>query len=1094
MSVFKCKMCGGDLEITEGMSVCECQYCGSKQTLPKLSDEKKKNLYDRAGHFRRNNEYDKAMAIYEQILNEDQEDAESYWSIVLCQYGIEYVEDPATHRRVPTVNRAQLTSIFSDENYKSALKYADSEQRAVYEAEAKEIEQIQKGILAISSKEDPFDVFICYKESDAAGRRTPDSVLANDLYHQLTQEGFKVFFARITLEDKLGSAYEPYIFAALNSAKVMVVLGTKPEYFTAVWVKNEWSRFLAQIKGGANKVLIPAYKDMDPYDLPEEFSHLQAQDMSKLGFMQDLIRGIKKLTGAEEKKETNYAATVEPVATANGAQALVERAFLFLEDGDFSRADELCEQALNQDPKNSQAYIGKLMVERKIKKQEDLSKGTETLTENNYFQKALRFAEDSLKQELERCNQMIMDRNKDFTYEEAFKMVKENGVQGGIQAAITVLESAIRKYQSLLGWKDSEAQIEVCKTKKTELLNQLYETTRESVEKHNDRKMDSLSVIKAMKEAIGNLEYLGNFQDSKKLLNTCQETKAFHEKKIRKKALRKIRIGITAAAMVALVVASIIFIPKAIRDSKYERALEYGEEGKYEKAIEILEGLDEKEYDTEEYIKEYSYKHTYELGIERMEAGDYENALVIFEEIRLFSDAERYIDVCKSEIQKEETYNTAMQYKEDGKYEDAIAVFTELEDYKDSKDQLVECKYQNALLFLKSEKYEIAMNKFNEIIDYKDSKEQTENCKEIIYQNALKHKEIEDYAVAISRFNLIMEYKDSANQVSECQNLRSMEAIYQRAVDYKSKEKYVDAIREFNNVSDYKDSDAQIETCLKLKDKNMIAVGRKHVVLVQTDGTVDVYADDYIVYDNLLIRHGENIDFGQWKVDDWENIIEVAAGYNHTVGLKSDGTVVAVGNNSSRQCNVGSWTDIIAIAAGNSHTVGLKRDGTVVACGWNNSGQCNVKTWTDIIAIAAGRQHTIGLKSDGTVVAVGDNEYGQCDVANWKNITAIAAGDFHTVGLNKSFVEAVGKNSSGQCNLSDGLVWWGGIDAIAAGRSHTVGMYDYSYDVVAVGSNEFGQCDAENFYSNSNKIIEIAAGYNTTAILDSAYKLHIYGD
>ena len=96
----------------------------------------------------------------------------------------------------------------------------------------------------------------------------------------MTNEGFKVFFSRITLEDKLGTAYEPYIFAALNSAKVMVVLGTKPEYFNAVWVKNEWSRYLALIKAGQKKILIPAYKDMDPYDLPEEFSHLQAQDMT----------------------------------------------------------------------------------------------------------------------------------------------------------------------------------------------------------------------------------------------------------------------------------------------------------------------------------------------------------------------------------------------------------------------------------------------------------------------------------------------------------------------------------------------------------------------------------------------------------------------------------------------------------------------------------------------------------------------------------------------------------------------------------------------------------------------------------------------
>ena len=201
----------------------------------------------------------------EQILNEDSADAEAYWSLVLCRCGIEHVEDPATHRRVPTVNRAQFTSVFDDDNYKSAIRYADGFQREIYEEEARTINEIQRGILSISQKEEPFDVFICYKETDANGRRTPDSVLANDLYHQLTQEGFKVFFARITLEDKLGTAYEPYIFAALNSAKVMVVLGTKPEYFNAVWVKNEWSRYLALVKtSGGKKVLIPAYKDMDP--------------------------------------------------------------------------------------------------------------------------------------------------------------------------------------------------------------------------------------------------------------------------------------------------------------------------------------------------------------------------------------------------------------------------------------------------------------------------------------------------------------------------------------------------------------------------------------------------------------------------------------------------------------------------------------------------------------------------------------------------------------------------------------------------------------------------------------------------------------
>ena len=85
MSLFKCKMCGGTLELNHDETVGICEYCGTRQTLPKLGDEQKANLYERANHLRRNNEYDKAMGIYEQILNADRTDAESYWSLVLCR-------------------------------------------------------------------------------------------------------------------------------------------------------------------------------------------------------------------------------------------------------------------------------------------------------------------------------------------------------------------------------------------------------------------------------------------------------------------------------------------------------------------------------------------------------------------------------------------------------------------------------------------------------------------------------------------------------------------------------------------------------------------------------------------------------------------------------------------------------------------------------------------------------------------------------------------------------------------------------------------------------------------------------------------------
>lgn len=513
MALFKCKMCGGSLEIAAGTTVIECEYCGTQQTLPKLDDDKRANMYDRANHFRRNNEFDKAMGIYENILNEDNSDAEAYWSLVLCRYGIEYVEDPISHKRIPTVNRAQFTSIFDDDNYKSALHYADTYQRAIYEEEAKVINEIQKGILAISQKEEPFDVFICYKESDNNSRRTPDSVLAQDLYYQLKQEGFKVFFARITLEDKLGSAYEPYIFAALNSAKVMVVLGTKPEFFNAVWVKNEWSRYLALIKQGQKKMLIPAYKDMDPYDLPEEFSHLQAQDMSKLGFMQDLIRGIKKILQVDSSKTV----AKETVVVNGGVniESLLRRIFIFLEDGNWDEATEYCEKVLDVEPECAEAYLGKLLAELKVKRKMDLEFHDMPFDHTDNYNKIVRFGNDALVGELKQYNITIRERNeenrKHSIFIAALKLAEQQISSKQTAAAV--------EFKSIPGYRDSDERAKECIAKSKELAeierkNAIYDKAL------NRMKIDDIS---SLEWAISQFKSIMSWKDSENKIAECSK-------------------------------------------------------------------------------------------------------------------------------------------------------------------------------------------------------------------------------------------------------------------------------------------------------------------------------------------------------------------------------------------------------------------------------------------------------------------------------------------------------------------------------------------------------------------------------------------
>lgn len=295
MSVIRCKMCGAALIVGPEQSVAECEYCGSPQSIPRISDSARLAQFERANAYRASMDFDRAMVVYEGILNESPEDYEANWGSCLCRYGIEYVEDPRSRKRIPTCHRTQFKSILTDANYLAAIRNAPLQAKMIYEQEAAYIDQVQKQILNISNKEEPFDIFICYKETDAYGNRTIDSQIAYDIYTDLTEDGYKVFFSRVTLEDKLGMAYEPYIFAALNSAKIMLVVGTNVDHFNAVWVKNEWSRFLAQIENGQKKYLIPCYRNIDPNELPPEFRPLQSQDLSKIGYMQDLTRGIQKL-------------------------------------------------------------------------------------------------------------------------------------------------------------------------------------------------------------------------------------------------------------------------------------------------------------------------------------------------------------------------------------------------------------------------------------------------------------------------------------------------------------------------------------------------------------------------------------------------------------------------------------------------------------------------------------------------------------------------------------------------------------------------------------------------------------------------------
>ncbi len=215
-----------------------------------------------------------------------------------------------------------------------------------------------------------------------------------------------------------------------------------------------------------------------------------------------------------------------------------------------------------------------------------------------------------------------------------------------------------------------------------------------------------------------------------------------------------------------------------------------------------------------------------------------------------------------------------------------------------------------------------------------------------------------------------------------------------------------------------------------------------------------------------------NNDAGQLEVDDWNRLVDVAAGWGHTVGLKPDGKVVAVGWGDSGQIDVGGWSDVIAVAAGPLHTVGLKADGTVLAVGANEDSQLDVSGWSTIVAVSASWAHTVGLKADGSVIATGYQNPrggdGRLNVGSWRDVVAVAAGGAHTVGLKADgTVVAEGASDDGQLAVGG----WSAVVAVAAGLSHTVALKEDG-TVLAVGSNADGQCDVGAW----KEVVAVAAG------------------
>ena len=900
MSVIKCKMCGGDLELIEGGSVAVCEYCGSQQTVPAADNEKKLTRFARANRLRLACEFDKAAGVYESIVADFPTEAEAYWGLVLCRYGIEYVDDPATGKKIPTCHRSSFDSVMEDSDFEQALENADAVARRVYRDEAKAIEELRRGIVEVSGKEPPYDIFICYKETAEDGQRTVDSVIAQDVYDALTEKGYRVFFSRISLEDKLGTEYEPYIFAALHSAKIMLAFGTDYEYYNAVWVKNEWSRYLQLMTKDKSKHLIPCYKGIDAYDMPKEFAKLQAQDMGKVGAMQDLLRGVDKIIGRE--KAAPAPTDTGTAAASATVKSLLKRVFMFLEDSDWDNVDEYCEKVLDIEPECAQAYLGKLMAELKVSERSALANCEDVFDGSKNYQKAFRFGSEKLKNELGGYIAAIQERKHQEEIYRKQRLIEQQKKLASIRKRLLTFQNCISCYNNTVGLKANgtvvaegsniNGQCEVSDWQDIVAVSVGFshtvglksDGTVVAVGRADYGKCKVSDWRDIVAVSAGGSHTIGLKSDGTVVMagycDDCNKVSGWRDIVAVSSGVGCI-MGLKSDGTVVAtrkrhsgvlnwkLFQSAETIEEERAEARKQEAQRRAKEVEARQKREAVQKIEE-----QERLRLLVPKRAAIAPYQKMIAA---GSLTIG--LKSNGTVVRAGDAAYSMPAWQNIVALAMSSMGDtvGLKADGTVVTTGITEY----DRCNINSWRNIVAIAVSDKSTVGLKADGTVVAVGNN--DNGQCNVSDWQDIV--------AIAANNFHTVGLKADGT-------------VISTYAYDY-------------GDTSDWQDIVA-------------IAVGSIHTVGLKADGTV--------------VTVGDNAD-GQCNVSDWRDIVAIAASSVHTVGLKADGTVVAAGNNAADQCNVSDWRDIVAITASDFHTVGLKLDGTVVAVGYNFLGQCNVSDW-----------------------------------------------------------------------------------------------------------------------------------------------------
>ena len=454
MILLKCTNCAGNIiRTSDGLF---CDSCGMPVSEMNLENDHMIESRNRANEARKNFDYDEAIRGYTQLLTEDPTDADANWNLALSKFGIEYEYETTPSgalNRVPTIHRLRYEKFDQDVNYRNALKYADDNALEYYMTEGKKLSAIQEKLLELVRTEKDVDVFISFKAEDGAGNRTKDSLIAQNIYEQLTSRGIRTFFSRISLQDVTGDEYEPHIFAALHSAKVMLLVTTDIGHVNYGWVKNEWTRYLDLQQENPNqaKALIPVYQGVAPEMFPKRIPMREAVNLDAPDAMLELLHGVAELVGKKDALQDNQQAKI-----------LMKKMQEALEQVSYADAIRYGNELVECAPNNGEAWFLLFMAENRVQSAEMLSTMIINWMESRYFANAYEFSRGIRRQILEDVKQRFAQeeiRLRNDAKAEAEARLAEEGSRKQVAKAKTLMQTG--QYQAAMEQLDDNIILSV---------------------------------------------------------------------------------------------------------------------------------------------------------------------------------------------------------------------------------------------------------------------------------------------------------------------------------------------------------------------------------------------------------------------------------------------------------------------------------------------------------------------------------------------------------------------------------------------------------------------------------------------------------